>query len=245
MHRDMPFYRIALPETLTEIPKPSIPLLWIEARDSGALEVLNRLPERGLAIVGTRQAHPGSMRFICSLMESLRDSQLVILSGLAKGVDAMAHEAAMAVGLPTIAVLGSGIETTYPESSRSIRREIVRNGGLVLSEFPPEAEPRPYRFVQRNRLIAAWSKATCMIQAGSKSGALITVDYALQLHRTVFALPAFPGTPGFEGNQRILDEHGVHALWGAHSLGACWLELATLGNFFRLPASCPSKSLET
>ncbi|MFN7685201.1 MAG: DNA-processing protein DprA [Oligoflexia bacterium] len=216
-----------------QVPAPVPRELWIEARDESQLRLLDKLPDCGLAIVGTRNAHPRALQFTRRLIEDLRTSPLIILSGLARGIDQAAHEAALVFGLPTIAVLGCGLSHTYPPENQSLRQKIIASGGLIISEFAPTLEPRPFRFVQRNRLIAAWARATCMMQASHRSGALLTADYALQLHRTVLSLPAFPGEPGFEGNQRLLDDHAVHALWGAHSLaavgGASWLNLASSG----------------
>ncbi len=227
------FKQEILPESLlAQVPRPIPKHLWIEARDEGALGLLAELPSRGLAVIGTRYPHPRALSQVRSLLENLRDSRLVVISGLARGIDQAAHEAALVFGLPTIAVLGCGIRNTYPESAHRLREAIVTAGGLVVSEFDPDDEPRPYRFVQRNRLIAGWSQATCVLQAGRRSGSLLTADYALQMHRPVFAAPHFPGEPGFEGNERLLDDFSVHSLWGAHSLGACWLELATVGKIF-------------
>jgi len=162
------------------------------------------------------------------MIGDLRETGRIIVSGLAQGIDQAAHEAALIFGLPTIAVLGCGLDHHYPPHSEDIRKKIVDAGGLVLSEFETSDEPRPYRFVQRNRIIAAGSAATCVIEAGHRSGALLTADYALQMHRPVFAVPSFPGERGFEGNQRLIDDFAVQPLWAAHSLGSVWLELASL-----------------
>jgi len=240
----MPIYPIELSQfpRLNRIPRPEISRVWVEARNEASLQLLHQLPDQGLAVVGTRTPHPRALHLTRALLEALRGTQKIIISGLARGIDHAAHEAALVFGLPTIAVLGHGIHHTYPESSYRLRETIVSAGGLILSEFDPDSEPRPYRFVQRNRLIAAWSQATCVMQAGYRSGALLTADYALQLDRLVFAAPHFPGEVGFEGNERLLDEFSVHSLWGAHSLGACWLELATIGKKFLQPSFLPDQN---
>lgn len=240
----MPYFKVELGafESLKNIPKPSLDQIWVEATCEKNLELLGQLPQLGLAVVGTRRPHLKSLQLTRSLIEQLRGTPLIIVSGLAQGIDSAAHEAALVMGMPTVAILGSGLDSTYPETSYPLRKAIVSSGGLILSEFSPEAEPRPYRFVQRNRLIAAWSQATCVMQAGYRSGSLLTADYALQLDRLVFAAPHFPGESGFEGNQRLLDDFSVHSLWGAHSLGACWLELATIGKKFLQTSFLPEQN---
>ena len=228
--RDMPIFHIAASEVFQRAPRPIPEYLWVEAAGEAALSLLDQLPYAGLAIVGTRNPQPRSLRFTRDLIEGLAPYPRIILSGLALGIDQAAHEAALVFGLPTIAVLGCGHEHHYPDGSHEIRSRIVEAGGLIVSEFAPQEEPRPYRFVQRNRLIATAASATCMIEASQRSGALITADYAFQLDRPVFAMPNFPGERGFEGNQRLLDGHSAQPLWGPHSLGSVWLELATSGS---------------
>jgi DNA processing protein len=230
----MPLFELPLADfpQLFQVPSPTPKRLWAEGKSPDALALLSSLPSSGVAVVGTRQPRPRSLSQVRTLIEGLRQSRLVVISGLARGIDQAAHEAALVFGLPTVAILGCGIRNTYPEDAQLMREQIVAAGGLVVSEFEPDDEPRPYRFVQRNRLIAGWSAATCVLQAGRRSGSLLTADYALQMHRPVFAAPHFPGEPGFEGNERLLDDFSVHSLWGPHSLGACWLELATAGKIF-------------
>lgn len=226
----MPVYPVDTPKAFSSCPRPIPRTLWVEARSESALTLLELLPYAGLAVVGTRHPQRRSLRFVRNLIEGLSAHPRIVISGLALGIDQAAHEAALVFGLPTIAVLGCGHEHHYPDGSHEIRSRIVEAGGLAISEFAPKEEPRPYRFVQRNRLIAAGASATCMIEAGQRSGALLTADYAFQLDRPVFALPNFPGERGFEGNQRLLDSHSAQPLWGPHSLGSVWLELATSGS---------------
>ncbi len=228
--RGMPIFEIAVPSTFQNAPRPTPQTLWVEAANETRLSMLEHLPYAGLAVVGTRHPQQRSLRFTRDLIEGLAAHPRIIVSGLALGIDQAAHEAALVFGLPTLAVLGCGHEHHYPDGSHEIRARIVEAGGLVLSEFAPSEEPRPYRFVQRNRLIAAAASATCLIEAGHRSGALITADYAFQLERPVFALPNFPGERSFEGNQRLLDGHTALPLWGPHSLGSVWLDLATSGS---------------
>ena len=227
----MPLYRLSPQSSpvsqLWSVPRPPLGELWVEARDETALSLLNRLPDDGLAIVGTRYPREGSESFTEQVIEGLQKSSLVILSGLARGIDRVAHEAALNFEIRTIGVLGCGHQHVYPPESESLRKSIIKAGGLIVSEFSPETPPAKQNFVRRNRCLAAWSRATCVIEAPAKSGALITADYAMERHATVFSMPSFPGDPHFAGNQRLIDEYAAIPLWGTHSLGAVWLDLAT------------------
>ncbi len=213
---------------LWSVPRPDLEELWVQSRDENALSLLDHLPDRGLAIVGTRRPLGRSEWFAQELVRGLRGTDLIILSGLARGIDRVAHESAIESGIPTIAILGSGHGHVYPPESLPLREAIIESGGLVISEFAPSMHPARQHFVRRNRCIAAWSRATCVIEAPAKSGSLLTADYAMERHATVFSVPSFPGDPAFAGNQRLIDEHAAIPLWGAHSLGAVWLELATI-----------------
>jgi len=215
-------------DSLWSVPRPRLNELWVEARDHSAFSLLEMLPDRGLAVVGTRRPLSRSEWFTQELVRGLRGSSLIIISGLARGIDRVAHESAIESGIPTIAVLGCGHDHVYPPESQPLRETILAAGGLVVSEFAPEVPPARHHFVQRNRCIAAWSKATCVIEAPAKSGSLLTADYAMERHATVFSVPSFPGDPHFAGNQRLIDEHAAIPLWGTHSLGAAWLELAAV-----------------
>jgi predicted Rossmann fold nucleotide-binding protein DprA/Smf involved in DNA uptake len=158
----------------------------------------------------------------------LEGRNLVVVSGFARGTDAAAHEAALEAGLPTVAVLGAGIDVDYPSGHAGLRRRILETGGLIVSEFPAGTPPRASNFHRRNRLIAGWSSAIVVAQAAHRSGALNTAWWARRLERTCLAHPSPAGAPLFAGNQRLIDDEAALPLWHAHSLGAVWLELATL-----------------
>jgi DNA processing protein len=121
----------------------------------------------------------------------LRGYPVAIVSGLALGIDAIAHEAALEAGLPTIAVPGSGLEADaiYPRTNLSLAKEILKRGGCLLSEFPPEFSATLYSFPQRNRIMAALSKATLIVEAERKSGSLITARLATEYNKDVFTVP--------------------------------------------------------
>ena len=228
----------ALP--ISELPAALIPQdtrgerLWVRGSPR-ALELIAQLPERGLGIVGTRRPQPRALELTRRVVSQLRGMRIVVISGLALGIDAQAHETALAAELPTIAILAGGLDTPiYPARNAGLALRILERGGLLVSEYPPEFEPKPWAFVQRNRWIAAWSKATWIAQACDQSGALITGNYAIEHHRDLYCTPGFPGDPTLAGNQRFLDEGSALALWDAGSLGKTWLEFSALGS--RRPA---------
>lgn len=193
-----------------------------------AFDLLNQIPERGLAIVGTRYPSPRSKQQTRKWIQELSGSGLIILSGMAQGIDLTAHQAAIDFGLPTIGILGAGLDIPYPKESYPLREVLLDQGGLLVSELDPEEAPRRFQFLHRNRLIAYWSRATVIVEAAQKSGALNTAQWAIDAHRSVYAVPCSPGDLRMAGNQKLLDQDSIPAFWGPHSLGSCWLELATL-----------------
>jgi len=155
----------------------------------GAIELLNH--PNLLAVVGSRQASWYGRMAIKQILVPELIKQLIIVSGLAIGIDTLAHQAALATGSPTIAILGSGLDNAslYPASNWQLAEQIIKNGGLLLSEYPPGEQARSYYFPQRNRIIAGLSKAVLVVEAAQKSGALITAKLALQEGREVLAVP--------------------------------------------------------
>ncbi len=160
-------------------------------------------------------------------LSGLKGSSLIILSGFARGIDAAAHSSALKAQLPTIAILAAGLDQNYPRQHSSLRQELLSAGGLLVSEFPPGTEPRPFHFLKRNRLIAAWSKATWVVEAADRSGAINTAHWAIELEKTCLVTPCYPGDPAFGGNQKLLDQQNLNAFWGIQSLGCVWMEFAT------------------
>ena len=214
-------------EHLWNVPFPP-PELYIQGSEQ-ALKLLTRLPERGLAVVGTRRPRPRSLGLVGNWIHELRNSELIIISGLASGIDTAAHQAALDNGLPTIAVLGCGFEHLYPRENAVLAAEILRADGLLVSEFSPGTKPLPGYFIHRNRLIANWTKATWIVEAGFRSGALNTAKWARLSNRFCFTTPGFPGDPALAGNQSLLEQDLSHAIWGPHGFGTAWLELSGLG----------------
>jgi DNA protecting protein DprA len=205
----------------------SVPPRRIHVQGSpDSLSLLDELPERGFAVVGTREPQARSIDLVHREISELADSSLIIVSGLARGIDTAAHEAALHHDLPTIAILGAGLDVEYPRENSRLRQRILDSGGLLVSEFPPGTEPRPHHFLQRNRLIAGWAKATWVVEASNRSGALNTARWAREHHRASYATPCFPGDVALAGNQTLIDRDHAIPFWAAHSLGETWVELA-------------------
>lgn len=142
-----------------------------------------------VAIVGTRQCTAYGRRVAREIAQDLQNAGVLIASGLAIGIDQEAHWSTLQNGGKTIAVLGSGLHQVYPAQNRPLAAQIAATGGTVYSEFLPWQGPQRHYFVQRNRLISGMSKAVIVVEAGSKSGALITADYALAQNRDVAVVP--------------------------------------------------------
>ena len=143
-----------------------------------------------LSVVGTRHATPYGLEHCNRIIEDLARSHpgLLIISGLAYGIDVCAHKAALKHGLPTLAVLGHGLQMIYPASHRHVAREIVGHGALI-TEYSTFHTPDKKNFIARNRIIAGLADATLVVESGEKGGALITADLASSYNRDVFALP--------------------------------------------------------
>jgi DNA processing protein len=157
----------------------------IFVRGGGELELLERPT---VAIVGARSCSPYGAQVARMLGRELGAAGLIVVSGLARGIDGEAHRGALEAGGPTVGVLGCGIDRDYPAAHRELAARI-RDAGLVVSEYPPGVEPAPWRFPARNRIIAGLAGATVVVEARERSGALITADLALEEGREVFAVP--------------------------------------------------------
>ncbi len=142
-----------------------------------------------VAVVGTRVATEYGKTTTARLVEPLVHSGLGIVSGLALGIDGLAHEAALAAGGRTYAVVGTGLDQTYPPQHAGLAERIVQKGGALISEFPLGTGPQSYNFPQRNRIVAGMCAGTLVVEAGEKSGALLTAKLALDENRDVFCVP--------------------------------------------------------
>jgi len=173
---------------------------------AGRSDLNDSLP---IAIVGTRRADSYGLRHTRRLARELAEKGVCIVSGLALGVDAMAHWGALDAGGRTIAVLGSALDQLYPKENRALMEKILESGGSVVSEYPPGIGPTRYSFVQRNRIVAGMSAGVLVTQAPHKSGALSTVNYALEEGREVFALPGDIDRFGSQLPNKLIAE-GAH-----------------------------------
>jgi DNA processing protein len=172
----------AYPSLLRELHDPP-PGLFL--RGSGAVELLL---ERGVAIVGARACSSYGSQVARLLGRELTAAGLVVVSGLARGIDGEAHRGALESGGRTVAVLGCGVDRDYPAAHAQLAARIAEEG-LIVSEYAPGIEPAPWRFPARNRIIAGISAATVVVEARERSGALITADFSLEAGREVFAVP--------------------------------------------------------
>jgi DNA processing protein len=168
------------PPLLAQLHDPPVGLFVRGSSDS--------LREPAVAVVGARSCSAYGAQVARLLGRELAAAGLVVVSGLARGIDGEAHRGALEAGGTTLAVLGCGIDRDYPRAHAGLAARI-RESGAVVSEYPAGTEPAPWRFPARNRIIAGLSLATVVVEARERSGALITSDFALELGREVFAVP--------------------------------------------------------
>jgi DNA processing protein len=210
----LPWTHPGYPALLLAIPDPP-PLLWV----AGAPAAL-RGP--GVALVGSRAASAYGRDVARALGTDLAGAGVLVVSGLARGVDASAHAGALAAAGPTVAVLGCGADVVYPAEHRDLRDAIVAGGGAVVSELVPGTPPRPWHFPRRNRLISGLVRIVVVVEASERSGSLITAGWALDQGREVMAVP---------GSVLAGRNRGAHALLrdGASPVESAADVLAALG----------------
>jgi DNA processing protein len=185
------------PPAFRTLPDPPVVLYAM-----GDVHLLN---DAGMGIVGTRAPTDYGRRAAAGLSRELSRAGYTIVSGMAKGIDAVAQAAALDAGGATVGVLGHGIDRIYPSENRGLFLR-VRERGLLISELPPGEEPMAGNFPRRNRLIAALSAGVLVVEMGEKSGAKHTVDYALELGKEVFAVPGPIGAPESAGTNQLLKD---------------------------------------
>ena len=194
---------------IRDLPKKDFPPLLLEINDPPkSMRIIGELPqtEKYLCVVGSRK-YSEYGRAVCEkLIEGLRGYSITIVSGLALGMDAIAHRSALKAGLPTIAVPGSGLgeKIIYPTTNRRLAEEIVESGGALISEFADDFRPYLFSFGQRNRIMAGISHATLIVEAELKSGTLITSKYAIEYNRDVFTVPNSIFSKTSEGPHMLL-----------------------------------------
>jgi DNA processing protein len=164
-----------------------------------------------VAIVGTRKPTPYGKEVTHTLAYDLAKQGVVIVSGLALGVDAIAHRAALDAGGTTIAVLANSVDHIYPRSHQGLADQIIQSGGAVISEYEPPTEPRNYLFLARNRIISGLSDAVIITEAALRSGTLSTATRALEQGREVFVVPGNITSPLSAGCNALLKQ-GAHPI---------------------------------
>ena len=169
-----------------------------------------------VAIIGSRKATAYSREAMSLIVPPLVKNNTVIVSGLAKGADTMAHEAAIAFGGKTIAVLGHGFFHLYPKENKTLASEIGRNH-LLLTEYPPYVKPERWTFPMRNRIISGLSDAVVVTESALKSGTMITVEHALEHGKDVYAVPGSVTLDLSAGPNRLIDE-GAQPLWNGFQI---------------------------
>ncbi len=186
------------PAYLREVPNaPPLLYLW------GNLEEGDRL---AVAVVGTRRLTRYGRQVTQDLVTGLVMNGVTIVSGLARGIDAIAHKTALELNGRTIAVLGSGLDSIYPAEHRQMAQQIAQGYGAVISEYGLGVKPEAKNFPPRNRVISGLSLGVIVIEAGERSGALITSNFALEQGREVFAVPGNINSPASMGTNRLIQE---------------------------------------
>ncbi len=191
------------PKALLEIPQPP-----------KTLYIRGKLPNPDfiyLAVVGSRRYTSYGKEMCQKLIHGLKNYPIVIVSGLAIGIDSIAHKTAMEVGLPTISFPGSGLDNNvlFPKTNINLAQEIVDCGGCLVSEFKPNFVATTYSFPQRNRLMAGISKAVLIIEAEEKSGSLITARMALDYNRDVLAVPGSAFSSNSNGTNALIKQGAI------------------------------------
>jgi DNA processing protein len=188
------------------------PVLWVRGRmaaDEG---------ERAVAVVGARAATGLGLALARTLARDLASAGVTVVSGLARGIDTAAHQGALEARGRTVAVLGSGLDALYPAENAALARRIEEDGAVV-SEFPLGTPPLKPNFPRRNRTIAGWARATVVVEAGSRSGALSTARAALDEGREVMAVPGHPSQPAAEGTNALIRDGAALVRGAADVLG--------------------------
>lgn len=211
----VPFNHPQFPKALLDVPDHPA-LLYIRG-------TLKPQDQRGLAVVGTRNASIYGNEMAESISQRLAANGFTVISGLARGIDTAAHRGALESGR-TIAVIGSGLANLYPPENHGLADKIVQNGALI-SEFPMATPPDRQNFPQRNRIVSGMSMATLLIEAPIKSGAMITMDRARMQKRQLFALPGRVDSDNFRGNHFLIKSGQAQLIENAEDIIVNFQEL--------------------
>jgi DNA processing protein len=196
-----------------------------------------------ISVVGTRRVSVNGRQMTESIVPELVNAGLTITSGLARGVDAIAHKATVQSGGRTIAVLGNGIDAIYPPENRVLGEKIIESGGAVISEFCPGTPPNAFHFPRRNRIVAALSLGTLVIEGAEKSGSLITAQFALEQGKEVFAVPGSPAVKMSEGPNRLIQRGEAKLILSAEDI-LSELSLPTIKSQQSIQKSLPADPIQ-
>jgi DNA processing protein len=186
----------AYPKSLREISHPPLAIY-----SKGVMEKEGFVP---FAIVGTRRATSEGKATARRFVRTLAEAGFAIVSGLAFGIDCAAHEGCLDASGSAIAVLANGLDSVYPSTNAPLAERILKNGGVLISEYPPGSPPLPYRFLERNRIVSGLSKGVLVIESPEKSGSLATARFALEQNRDVFVMPGSITHPNFFGSHALI-----------------------------------------
>ncbi len=245
----LPYTHPQYPVLLKESHQPP-PLLYVQ----GSLEALGG---KTLAVVGTRSLSEYGRQVTEKLVQDLQPAGVNIISGLAAGIDTVAHGAALNNGLTTVAVFGCGLDIIFPRSNQRLSEAIVEGGGALVSEYPPGTPGNKYTYPQRNRIVAGMSHGVLVVEGDVRSGSLITARLALEEGRSVFAVPGNIFSPGSQGPLHLIRNGAVPVACGEDMLrelswwlpehqtaGQLGLELASVGQAKSQKPSVSSSSIE-
>lgn len=211
----LPLWHPSYPKLLRSI--PDAPLLLYAKGDLKLLRM-----ESYLSIVGTRKCSNLALASVKKVLPPLLDEGFVIVSGMAEGVDSIAHDLTVELGGKTIAILGFGFQYCYPNANQPLMETLAQKH-LLLSEYPPHIPPRKWHFPERNRIISGLSFGTLVVEAKERSGTLITVDQALEQGREVFAIPGSIVNDVSSGCNKMIQD-GAKLVQNAHDILEEWIE---------------------
>lgn len=198
-----------------DINSPDYPSLLKEIQNPPAeIYILGKLPENldsrtKIAIVGTRKATGEGRLLAKNIAEKFSSQGIIIVSGLAMGIDTAAHEGALSGGSPTIAVLACGLDSIYPRQNENLAKKIIESGGAIISEYPAGAPAMPHQFLERNRIVSGLSIATVVIEAPYDSGALVTARLAAEQGRDVFVFPGSVNHQNYKGSHKLIRDGAI------------------------------------
>lgn len=195
---DSPYY----PENLKHIDAPPYVLYTRSSKRINLNEYIR------IAMVGNRRATEYGKSIARKLSYDLANNGIVVVSGMAKGIDTSSHYGAIDAGYITVAVMGCGLHTAYPRENRELMEKIIETG-IAISEYPPDSPPLAQHFPERNRIISGISQGTVVVEAPKRSGSLITANYAIDQDRDLFAVPGDINRERSEGANNLLKEYAV------------------------------------